>query len=62
MRSLQHAGEREGGAFAVGYSVDDFAAAVDAVTAGEIFGVGRLTSGAVDLNAAGFDSYAATGF
>jgi len=55
MRCLQSSNYSQGRAFAIGYGVNHFAATVDTVSAGEIFGIGGLASGAVDLNAAVFD-------
>ena len=47
--------DSEGGAFAVGYGVYYFPAAVGAVSAGEEFGVAGLAGGSVDKDAAAFE-------
>jgi len=62
MCGLQVAGQCESGAFAIGYGVYHFAATVDAVAAGKIFGIGGLAGGALDLDATVFDDYAAAEF
>src|SRR5215470_15503658 len=59
MRCLQYSGDSQGRPFAVGYGVDDFAAAVDAVATGEVFRVGGLARQAIDLDPAVLHSNAA---
>src|SRR5215467_9135194 len=52
MRCLQFPADRQGGALAVGHGVDHFAAAIDAVAACKITGMGRLARAAIDLHPA----------
>src|SRR5215467_3840461 len=61
MRCLQFPADRQGGAFAIGNGVYHFAAAIDAVAAGKILGMGRLARDAIDLDATAFHFYAAAG-
>ena len=52
-------GDAERGAFAVGHGVDDLAATVHAVSAGEVLGIGGLTRCPVDDDAAAVEFDAA---